>query len=374
MRRKKEASKVKQTNKAKQHSTPKAITFPRKNELPRVGLEPTTLYTLDRALYQLSYRGSSAGWAQIQVRDFKFGWLTYSSVQDGGLTYSSVQCRCIIVILHYTAARKTNPRCEKAPPPDTPTLPQVLHEIALKSRTSTLNEISPPLAHLHTHASCSTAVPQCSVHECIHEPTASIDHQAPTLHFSQECTNPDMFTTVRDDSADSDWEENPVPSLRERLVARGKAAQASSRPRTSQTDFLRMMRSVRSNKARCAEANKLEDYGCSSHLKQVSTKLNVTECSPAHLSPPSPTKRTVKPPRYRKSPKKMALARTAEEPIMLSDSSDDELSFFDRLRNTDCKSKCSSDCSSADGSVRRDDTHFTENPATKGTKHDPIVL
>ena len=42
--RKKEASKVKQTNKAKQHSTPKAVTFPRKNELPRVGLEPTTLY------------------------------------------------------------------------------------------------------------------------------------------------------------------------------------------------------------------------------------------------------------------------------------------------------------------------------------------
>ena len=43
--RKKEASKVKQTNKAKQHSTPKAVTFPKKNELPRVGLEPTTLYT-----------------------------------------------------------------------------------------------------------------------------------------------------------------------------------------------------------------------------------------------------------------------------------------------------------------------------------------
>ena len=36
--RKKEVSKVKQTNKAKQHSTPKAVTF---NELPQVGLEPT---------------------------------------------------------------------------------------------------------------------------------------------------------------------------------------------------------------------------------------------------------------------------------------------------------------------------------------------
>ena len=49
--RKKEARKVKQTNKAKQHSTPEAVTFPEKNELPRVGLEPTTLYTLDTALY-----------------------------------------------------------------------------------------------------------------------------------------------------------------------------------------------------------------------------------------------------------------------------------------------------------------------------------
>ena len=54
---KKEANKVKQTNKAKQHSTPKAVTFPRKNELPRVGLEPTTLYTLDRALMYM-YIGS----------------------------------------------------------------------------------------------------------------------------------------------------------------------------------------------------------------------------------------------------------------------------------------------------------------------------
>ena len=45
--RKKQARSNKQTNKAKQHSTPKAVTFP---ELPRVGLEPTTLYTLDRAL------------------------------------------------------------------------------------------------------------------------------------------------------------------------------------------------------------------------------------------------------------------------------------------------------------------------------------
>ena len=43
-RRKEERSKQGQTsNKAKQHSTPKAVIFPKKNELPRVGLEPTTL-------------------------------------------------------------------------------------------------------------------------------------------------------------------------------------------------------------------------------------------------------------------------------------------------------------------------------------------
>ena len=43
-RRKEERSKQDQTNnKAKQHSTPKAVTFPKKNELPQVGLEPTTL-------------------------------------------------------------------------------------------------------------------------------------------------------------------------------------------------------------------------------------------------------------------------------------------------------------------------------------------
>ena len=50
-RRKEEGSKQGQTNnKAKQHSTPKAVTFPKKNELPQVGLEPTTLNTLDRML------------------------------------------------------------------------------------------------------------------------------------------------------------------------------------------------------------------------------------------------------------------------------------------------------------------------------------
>ena len=43
-RRKEERSKKGQTNnEAKQHYTPKVVTFPKKHELPRVGLEPTSI-------------------------------------------------------------------------------------------------------------------------------------------------------------------------------------------------------------------------------------------------------------------------------------------------------------------------------------------
>ena len=43
MRRKEERSKQGQTNnKAKQHSTPKTVTFPKKNEFSRMGLQPYT--------------------------------------------------------------------------------------------------------------------------------------------------------------------------------------------------------------------------------------------------------------------------------------------------------------------------------------------
>ena len=54
--RKKEASKVIQTT--KQHNTLKAVTF---SELPRVGLEPTTLYTLDRVLLPATEAAQLAG-------------------------------------------------------------------------------------------------------------------------------------------------------------------------------------------------------------------------------------------------------------------------------------------------------------------------
>ena len=46
--RKKQARSNKQTRQSNA-----AVTFPRKNELPQVGLEPTTLNTLDRALYHM---------------------------------------------------------------------------------------------------------------------------------------------------------------------------------------------------------------------------------------------------------------------------------------------------------------------------------
>ena len=48
-RRKEERSKQGQTNnKAKQHSTPKAVSFPKKNELPQVGLEMLMRYAEER--------------------------------------------------------------------------------------------------------------------------------------------------------------------------------------------------------------------------------------------------------------------------------------------------------------------------------------
>ena len=49
----KEGRKKQTNNKVKRHSTPKAVTFQVKNELPRVGLEPTAPYTLDRTFYHV---------------------------------------------------------------------------------------------------------------------------------------------------------------------------------------------------------------------------------------------------------------------------------------------------------------------------------
>ena len=62
---KEERSKHGQTNnKAKQHSTPKVVTFPKKNELVWVG--PTTLYPLDSdSTAELPRQLHVAGWAQI---------------------------------------------------------------------------------------------------------------------------------------------------------------------------------------------------------------------------------------------------------------------------------------------------------------------
>ena len=52
--RRKEASKVTQTTRQSNTTHPRQSLF-LENELPRVGFESTTLYTLDRQLYQLSH-------------------------------------------------------------------------------------------------------------------------------------------------------------------------------------------------------------------------------------------------------------------------------------------------------------------------------
>ena len=62
--RKKQARSNKQQGKATQHTQFKAVPFPKKNELPRVGLKPTTLYTLDRALY---HRATKAAHVHVHV-------------------------------------------------------------------------------------------------------------------------------------------------------------------------------------------------------------------------------------------------------------------------------------------------------------------
>ena len=50
MRDEKEGRKKQANDKAKQHSTPKAVTFPKKSELTQMGLEPTTLHSRQSAL------------------------------------------------------------------------------------------------------------------------------------------------------------------------------------------------------------------------------------------------------------------------------------------------------------------------------------
>ena len=78
----KERSKQGQTNNFKQGKATQHTQGSHFSELPRVGLEPTTLYTLDRALYQLSYQGSSAGWAQISHLHVQYTHCSLSLTSD----------------------------------------------------------------------------------------------------------------------------------------------------------------------------------------------------------------------------------------------------------------------------------------------------
>ena len=59
--RKKQARSNKQTRQSNT-AYPRQSLFLEKISCLRLGLEPTTLYTLDRVLYQLSYRGSTCKW------------------------------------------------------------------------------------------------------------------------------------------------------------------------------------------------------------------------------------------------------------------------------------------------------------------------
>ena len=60
--RKKQARSNKQHG--KQHST---STFQKKDDLPRMGLKPTPLHSLDRALYQLCYSGLAGPKSYISI-------------------------------------------------------------------------------------------------------------------------------------------------------------------------------------------------------------------------------------------------------------------------------------------------------------------
>ena len=53
--RKKQARSNKQTTRQSNTVHPKAVSFPKKNELHRVGLEPTTLHSIDRHMYMYMY-------------------------------------------------------------------------------------------------------------------------------------------------------------------------------------------------------------------------------------------------------------------------------------------------------------------------------
>ena len=66
---KEERSKQGQTNNlAKQHSTPTAVTFPKKNELLREGLGTHDTSHSKQTALPLSYQGSSAGWCMMLER------------------------------------------------------------------------------------------------------------------------------------------------------------------------------------------------------------------------------------------------------------------------------------------------------------------
>ena len=78
-------------NKAKQINSTRLRKsfFPKKNWLPQVGFEPTTLCSLDRVLCQLSHRGSSVDMGRISYTNTKQGKANHKQVTSN----SALTCK-----------------------------------------------------------------------------------------------------------------------------------------------------------------------------------------------------------------------------------------------------------------------------------------
>ena len=95
--RKKQARSNKQQGKAIQHSTPKAVTFPKKNELPRVGLEPTTcIYIYMYILIVVLGSQCKPTMVRMRWKFFPWYWNACSNVTLSSILHCSVRvCMCV---------------------------------------------------------------------------------------------------------------------------------------------------------------------------------------------------------------------------------------------------------------------------------------
>ena len=124
---------------------------------------------------------------------------------------------CVCVHVSFTAARKANkspPKAPKVPVPTSPSshLPQVLHHLTLTSPTSD---------------SLQTAQPSMS---------SSALHRHMCTNTVQETENTYMYVDL-DSSTESDTEEVPTTSLRQRIPAKNLTLCSASRDQLIQTSL-----------------------------------------------------------------------------------------------------------------------------------------